>query len=160
MNSFLLEKPKSLNNSSIYKGFYKENIENNDYIDESFYKTVKYNENTRIRSCERSHLQRGELFKYRKVPYKGFEWSNFLKNTKNSEIMLNIDNFKYCCLNSKGVLFENEVYQIGLVYKEEIEGKNDCYKVFIGNKSLLPMNNCYLSLKQVLIKEIPIFKLF
>jgi len=71
-----------------------------------------------------------------------------MKLTNNSEILLNIDNFKYSCLYKKGVLFENEIYQVGVVFDNDLKG-NVGFSIFFGNKTKEDMTNCGLNLKEL-----------
>ena len=77
------------------------------------------------------------------------EWRNFLKGTNNCDIPLNIDNFKYCCLNKKGVLFENDIYQVGVVCTANSEGKSIQLMIYIGNKTKSEMADCAINLRQI-----------
>ena len=138
-NSFLLEKPRSLNNSSVFNtsnrkahNFYKENL-NEDYVDENSYH----------KSFETPRAQ-----KMQRVEHKNLEWREFMKRTNNGEILLNVDNFKYCCLNKKGVLFENEIYQVGVVFQNDLNG-NSIFSIYFGNKTKEEMSECNLTLTQM-----------
>ena len=136
-NLFLLEKPRSLNGSSVFtksrKGpnFYKENLHSEDYVDENSFETPnKKNQ------------------KMQKIEIRNKDWREFMKLTNNSEILLNIDNFKYSCLYKKGVLFENEIYQVGVVFDNDLKG-NVGFSIFFGNKTKEDMTNCGLNLKEL-----------
>lgn len=50
------------------------------------------------------------------IEFKEKDWQKFLNETSLAESdYLNLDNFKYTCVNEKGVLFENEFIQIGSI---------------------------------------------
>ena len=69
------------------------------------------------------------------IEFKENEWRKFLNETSlNDSDYLNLDNFKYSCVNEKGVLFENEFIQIGSI-TNKVQDKFLRNNFYFGNKT-------------------------